>query len=164
MLKEDNLNKVYQYTTQKSMFGIYVPTILSALVFLIMIFEVLTNKATSYSVPIAVLALIIFLDHYLSLSHPEKVKTTDQSIEFSCFGRHHHYTFEEIQRINIRKTAFSKSIYVRINGAGLTKGRYWLQIEQFGQGLELQAFLESLVELKHPMMKNFKQRSFIKTK
>lgn len=146
------------------MFGIYVPTILSALVFLIMIFEVVTTKATSTNVPIAVLALIIFLDHYLALSHPVKVKTTDRSVEFSCFGRTHHYTFDDIQRINIRKTAFSKSIYVRINGAGLLKGRYWLQIEQFSQGTELQVFLESLVELKHPMMKNFQQRSFIKTK
>jgi len=158
------LNKVYQYTPQKSMFGIYVPTILSALVFLIMIFELVTTKATSTNVPIAVLALIIFLDHYLALSHPVKVKTTDQSVEFSCFGRSHHYTFDDIQRINIRKTAFSKSIYVRINGAGLLKGRYWLQIEQLSQGTELQVFLESLVELKHPMMKNFQQRSFIKTK
>ena len=158
------MNKVYQYTTQKSMFGITIPTILAALVFLVMIYEVVTNKATSTNVPIAVLALIIFLDHYLALSHPEKVKTTGQSIEFSCFGRSHHYTFDDIRRINIRKTAFSKSIYVRINGAGLLKGRYWLQIEQLSQGTELQVFLENLVELKHPMMKNFKQRSFIKTK
>lgn len=146
------------------MFGIYVPTILAAMITLIMTYELLLGSPTITTLPFALLAALVFLDHYLALSHPEKVITDNQSIEFSCFGRSHKYDFTQIQRINVRKTAFSKSIYVRINSAGLLKGRYWLQPEQFNDGEELQKFLETLVELKHPMMKNFEQRSFIKTK
>jgi hypothetical protein len=158
------LNTVYQYTSRKTVFGIMVPTVLAALVFIVMMSDLLTGQQSVITMPLAVLAAIIFLDHYLALSHPEKVTTGEGWIEFSCFGRTHHYDVSDIQRINIRKTAFSKSIYVRINDAGLIKGRYWLQIEQVPQGEQLLAFLETLVEQKHPMMKNFKQRSFIKTK
>jgi len=158
------LNTVYQYTPRKTLFGITIPTILAALVFMIMMSDLITGQQTVVTIPLAVLAGIIFLDHFLALSHPEKISCGEGWIEFSSFGRTHHYDVSDIQRINIRKTAFSKSIYVRINDAGLIKGRYWLQIEQLPQGEQLLAFLETLVEQKHPMMKNFKQRSFVKTK
>lgn len=146
------------------MFWIYVPTVMAALVVLLMTYDLLVGQSTITTIPFAFLGTLIFLDHYLALSHPEKIVVDDQSIDFSCFGRHHSYSFSQIHRINIRKTAFSKSIYVRINNAGLLKGRYWLQPEQMSDGEELQKVLESLVELKHPMMKNFEQRSFTKTK
>ncbi len=146
------------------MFGILIPAILAALVFMMMSFDLITDQQNVTTVPFAVLALLIFLDHVLALSHPEVIRSGEGWIEFSGFGRTHHYRVEDIQRINIRKTAFSKSIYVRINNAGLLKGRYWLQIEQLSDGQDLQKVLEALVELKHPMMKNFQQRSFIKTK
>jgi len=146
------------------MFGIYVPTVLAALIVLLMTYDLLVGQSTITTIPFAFLSTLIFLDHYLALSHPEKIVVDDQSIEFSCFGRHHSYTFNQIHHINIRNTAFSKNIYVRINNAGLLKGRYWLQPEQLSDGKELQKILESLVEHKHPMMKNFEQRSFTKTK
>lgn len=158
------LNKAYQYSQQRAIFGIYVPTILAAMIMLIMIYELIFGNPTLTTLPLAILAAIIFLDHYLALSHPNRVVIDTNSIEFSCFGRKHTYDFTQIQRINIRKTAFSKSIYVRINSASLLKGRYWLQIEQFNEGQDLQILLEKLVELKHPMMKNFDHRSFVKTK
>lgn len=158
------MNKVYQYTHQKALFGIMIPTALAALVLVMMMSDLITGQETAITIPFAILAGLIFLDHFLALSHPDKVSTSEGWIEFTCFGRTHHYPVSKIQRINIRKTAFSKSIYVRINNAGLLKGRYWLQIEQLSDGQDLLKDLESLVELKHPMMKNFKQRSFIKTK
>lgn len=146
------------------MFGITLPATLAALVFLIMSYDLIVGQQNVTTVPFAVLALLIFLDHVLALSHPEIIRTGEGWIEFSGFKRTHHYEVKDIQRINIRKTAFSKSIYVRINDAGLLKGRYWLQIEQLHDGAELQKFLDALVELKHPMMKHFQQRSFVKTK
>lgn len=158
------MNKVYQYSHRRVLFGIYVPTSLSALTVIYLTFERLLGNATALTIPLALLAGIIFLDHFGALSHPERVETQEKSIEFICFGRRHRYTFDQIVRINIRKTAFSKNIYVRINDAGLIKGRYWLQIEQLNEGQELLKFLEGLVELKHPMMKNFVTRSFVKTK
>jgi len=158
------LNKVYQYSRQRAIFGIYVPTVLAGLITLMMTYELIFGSPTLTTLPLAILAAIIFMDHYIALSHPLRVVTDTNSIEFSCFGRKHTYDFTQIQRINIRKTAFSKSIYVRINSASLLKGRYWLQIEQLNEGQDLQTMLEKLVELKHPMMKNFDHRSFVKTK
>ncbi len=158
------MNKDYQTTRRKAIFGIILPAIMAALVFLIMSIDLITGQQNVTTIPFAVLSLLIFLDHVLALSHPEIIRTGEGWIEFSAFNRTHHYSIEDIQRINIRKTAFSKSIYVRINEAGLIKGRYWLQIEQLNDGEELRKFLEALVELKHPMMKHFQQRSFVKTK
>jgi hypothetical protein len=158
------LNKVYQYPNQRRIFSIIIPTVLSGLIVIAMGVEVLTSSTTQYTFPFGLLALIIFLDHFVSLSHPEKVTLSDQDIVFSGFGRHHVYTFDKIKRINIRKTAFTKSIYVRINDASLFKGRYWLQIETLSEGKELQEFLTKLVEAKHPLFKNFDRRSFDRTK
>ncbi len=158
------MSKTFQYPSQRRLFSIYVPTFLAACVTGYLFIEFVLGSSSSLTLPLMVLSLLIFLDHFVSLSHPEKVTISDQSIEFSCFGRSHHYTFDQIKRINIRKTAFSKNIYIRINEAGLLKGRYWLQIETLSDGQELQAFIQKLVELKHPMMKNFDRRSFVRTK
>lgn len=158
------MNKVYQYPNQRRIFSIIIPTVLSGLIVIYMLGEYLTSSATEFTLPFGLLALIIFLDHFVSLSHPEQVTLSDHELVFSGFGRHHTYTFDGIKRINIRKTAFTKSIYVRINEASLLKGRYWLNIETLSEGKELQEFLTKLVETKHPLFKNFDRRSFDRTK
>ena len=107
---------------------------------------------------------MVFLDHFIALSHPDKIVMGDSSIEFMGFNRSHRYSFEQITRINLRKTAFTKSAYLRINDAGLLNGRYWLQLDNLNDGDELLARLNALIEAKHPMMKNFDRRSFTRTK
>jgi len=162
--KENPLKKVYRLERQKVLFGIWIPAILAAMITIWMLVDWLGGNVNAFTIPIAALSGLIFLDHVLSLSHPETVTIDDSSIELSGFGRHHRYALDEIRRINVRKNAYSKSLYVRINEAGLLKGRYWLQIDKISDGQELQKVLESLVEQKHPMMKHLNQRSFTKTK
>lgn len=158
------MKKVYRLERQKVLFGIMIPTVIAAGVTVWMLIEWISGNETAITLPIAALSALIFLDHVAALSHPEAVSVSDSELKFSGFGRSHRYTFDEIQRINVRKNGFSKSLYVRVNNAGLLKGRYWLQIDRFENGQELQKALETLVEQKHPMMKHFKQRSFTKTK
>lgn len=158
------MTKTFQYPNQRRLFSIIVPTVLAAGVTGYLLMEFVLGSSTALTLPLMALSLLIFLDHFVSLSHPEKVTISDDSIEFSGFGRSHHYTFDQIKRINIRKMTFTKNIYVRINDAGLLKGRYWLHIETLNDGDELQAFIQKLIEMKHPMMKNFDRRSFVRTK
>ncbi len=158
------MNKTFQYPSQRKLFSITIPTVLAACVTVYLLMEFVLGSSTALTLPLMALSLLIFLDHFVALSHPEQVTISDKSIEFACFGRNHHYTFDQIQRINIRKMTFTKNIYVRINNAGLLKGRYWLQIETLSDGQELEAFIQKLIEMKHPMMKNFDRRSFVRTK
>ena len=158
------MNQIYRYTRQKAVFSILIPAIMAALVFAVMILQWTLGQSTVMTMPLAVLSGIIVLDHTLALSHPQQITLGDGWIEFSGFGHAHHYALSEIQRINLRQNAFSKSVYVRINEAGLLKGRYWIQFDQLPDGSALRAYLEALVEQKHPKMKHFDRHSFSKTK
>lgn len=158
------MTKEFRYPSRRTFFNIVVPTVLSALVVLYVIVMVMTNESSQTSLSIGGLALLVFLDHFIALSHPEKIVMGDSSIEFMGFNRSHRYSFEQITRINLRKTAFTKSAYLRINDAGLLNGRYWLQLDNLNDGDELLARLNALIEAKHPMMKNFDRRSFTRTK
>ena len=158
------MSKEFRYPYRRTLFNIVIPTVLAALVVLYVAVTVITKESSETSLSIGGLALLIFLDHFIALSHPDKVVMSDSSIEFIGFNRSHRYSFEQIRRINLRKTAFTKSAYLRINDAGLLKGRYWLQFDNLSDGDELLARLNALIEVKHPMMKNFDRRSFTRTK
>jgi len=156
--------KEFRYPYRRVLFSIIVPTVLSALVVLYVVVTVMTKESTDTSLSIGFLALLIFLDHFVALSHPEIVTMSENGLEFTGFNRSHRYPFDQIQRINLRKTSFTKSAYLRINEAGLLKGRYWIQFDNLSDGDELLARLNALIEVKHPMMKNFDRRSFTRTK
>lgn len=74
---------------------------------------------------------------FISLSNPSQVKMDENGIVFYAYGREHRYNWSEIRRLRIKEFTGARKLFVRINRAGLLRGRYWLHCYYFNDTDEL---------------------------
>lgn len=76
---------------------------------------------------------------FIALANPQVVTIDDTTIRFGAYGRTDTFALADITTFSVRE--FSGKRYVRINGGGMLKGRYWLQTAYVENGDELEAWL-----------------------
>lgn len=119
------MNKTYEYKTKWFNYKIRNIGIFAIFFLIYSIYNYLTTKSNLYIVPIIICIYIIWED-FISLSNPKTVTITDESITFGAFGKFHTYKWNEIKKFQIKEFVSSRKMYIRINEAGLLKGRYWV--------------------------------------
>ena len=99
-------------------------------------------------IPAALGVLILIVAGYqtwntfVAIANPQDVIVDDDSISFCAFGRTDRYAFEDIKSFNVREVGGDAKVYVRVNGGGLLRGRYWLQLLYMNDGKELFQWIE----------------------
>lgn len=119
------MNKTYEYKTKFFNYKIRDIGIFAILFLFYSIYNLVSTKNSFFSVPIIICIYIIWED-FISLSNPKTVTITDDSITFGAFGKFHTYKWSEIKKFQIKEFISSRKMYIRINEAGLFKGRYWV--------------------------------------
>lgn len=158
------MQQKYKLKQSHYILGVVLPTILTVGLIVWMLFLIISLQSTSFRLSLLILSTIMFFDYFVALSHPNQIEIDENHISFSSLNRSHVYSFDEIKRINIRPIALNRRIYVRINAAGLFKGRYWIHLDYIEGSQQLREYLEKLVDERHPKLKNFNRNSFDKTK
>ncbi|MDO4311741.1 MAG: hypothetical protein Q4C52_01510 [Eubacteriales bacterium] len=80
-------------------------------------------------------------ESFVSIANPSKVEVNDSGIIFSAYGREHRYNWEEVRRFKCKPLASGTKMFVRINEAGIFRGRYWVNCYYYSDGEELFKFL-----------------------
>jgi hypothetical protein len=62
----------------------------------------------------------------VTLHVPSRVDIDGAGISFSAYGRAHSFAWSDIRRIRVRRFVVRDRVLVRIEPAGLWRGRYWL--------------------------------------
>lgn len=154
----------YKVKESHYILGVLLPALLTLAIALYVLYLIVFSSYTSFRLSLLALAVIMFIDYFIALSHPQRIQVDETSITFCGLNRNHVYLFNEIKRINVRPTSMNKRVYLRINSAGLFKGRYWIHLDYIANGPELKGILIELMEERHPKLKNFNLNSFKKTK
>ena len=74
---------------------------------------------------------------FIAIANPETVTLADGFIEFGAWGRHDRYELADVHEFRVREFPTAGKMYVRVNGGGLLRGRYWLQTRVMSDGREL---------------------------
>lgn len=74
---------------------------------------------------------------FVAVGNPQKVSISDDFVSFSAYGRTDIFELCELSRFMIREFPSAGKMYIRVNQAGLFKGRYWLYTMMFNDGKEL---------------------------
>lgn len=119
------MNKTYEYKTKFYNYKVRDIGIFAIFFLFYSIFNVFRYQSYLYCVPIIICIYIIWED-FISLSNPKTVTITDDSITFGAFGKFHTYKWNEIKKFQIKEFISSRKMYIRINNAGLLRGRYWV--------------------------------------
>lgn len=115
------------------------------------------------------LAMVILVSAYtvwntfIAIGNPQKVAISDDFVSFSAYGRTDCFDLSELDRFMIREFPSAGKMYVRINNAGLFKGRYWLYTMMYSDGQELFRKLLEIERNIHPdSLKTQAYRSSVK--
>ena len=87
---------------------------------------------------------------FIAIANPETVTTDDESIEFSAWGRVDKYNLSDVETFQVREFPSAGKMYIRIDGGGLLRGRYWLQTRVMTDGKELFFRICDMEYRKHP--------------
>ncbi len=87
---------------------------------------------------------------FVSISNPREVVIEDDAIAFSAFGRTDRYELSDVNEFRVREFPSAGKMYVRINGGGFLRGRYWLQTKVMSEGDELFQRIQDIEYRKHP--------------
>ncbi|MBY4797753.1 hypothetical protein K6V98_05205 [Collinsella sp. AGMB00827] len=88
---------------------------------------------------------------FIAISNPQTVALDEEAIEFSAWGRTDHWELAQIQSFRVREFPSAGKMYIRINGGGMLRGRYWLQTRVMTEGREL---FQKICDLEYKMHPN----------
>ena len=95
---------------------------------------------------------------FVSISNPKEVVVEEDAISFSAYGKTHRYPLDEITSLRIKELDYHKKMYLRINEAGMMRGRYWIACKHMNDGAELWDYLAWLEYQKEPDQVKFRAR------
>lgn len=137
--------KRYRYNQAK--FNVSV-TLTGVFCLVLCVLAVLSIAGVITLIPAALGAFILIIAGYqvwntfIAIANPQDVVIDDGSISFGAFGRTDRYSFDQITGFNVREMGGDAKVYVRVNGGGLLRGRYWLQLLYMNNGKELFKWIE----------------------
>lgn len=128
-----------EYSYDKKFFNIQVTLtgIFSILIAIGCLIGIILGQPPALLTLAIIAAVYTAWNDFISNSNPEKVIIADDYISFSSFGREDKYMFDQLESFKLREFPSAGKIFIRVNNAGIFKGRYWVHTRNFSDGKEL---------------------------
>ncbi len=101
-------------------------------------------------VPVMVVCLYTYWETYVSIANPQEIIIDDRAIIFKGCGKTHEFLWKDIYSFRVKEFVTSRKIFLRINKADMTRGRYWINCMYFNDTDELYMFLRDKEYEIHP--------------
>lgn len=125
-MEENDSGILYSYDARRYLFDVRIPAVLSA----VAIPTATLMIATRFLVPVALIFLIVsaytLFNTLIARTYPATASLDDNALTFYSFGRTDAYPLDEIRRLQVRENRTTLNAYVRINGGGILRGRYFV--------------------------------------
>lgn len=132
---------VYRYDSNVFFRKVTVTAVFCTFIFVYSITHLLLGDMPVLWVAAAVVSGYFVWESFVSIANPSVVSVDDQGITFSAYKRDHHYNWAEIKRFRCKPLASGTKMFVRVNEAGILRGRYWINCYYYSDGKELFKFL-----------------------
>lgn len=124
---EENANGfTYTYDAHRYLFDVKIPAMLSA----VAIPVACLMLATGFLPPIAIVLLLVgsytLFNTLIARTYPRVAALDDEKLALTSFGRTDVYPIREIERLQVRENGMTRNAYIRVNGGGLLRGRYFV--------------------------------------
>ena len=125
-MEENATGSVYTYDPHRYLFDVRIPAVLSAIAMPVSILMLVAN----FLVPVAVIFLVVSIytlfNTLAAKTYPQIVALDDTELSLTSFGRTDTYRIDEIGRLQVRENGMTRNAYIRVNGGGLLRGRYFV--------------------------------------
>lgn len=118
--------KTYVYNAHRYLFDVKVPAIVAAIAFLVAAYFAFTGMFAPIAIGVMVLCAYVLFNTLVARAYPQAVSVIDGELRLSSFGRTDSYRIDELSRLQVRENAMTHNAYIRVNGGGLLRGRYFV--------------------------------------
>ncbi len=145
--------KTYVYDKRRYFFDVQVPVIVAVIVFFAAASFAFAGMIVPIAIGVMLLCVYIVFNTLVAKAYPQTVEIGDGEIKFTSFGRTDVFLLDELTRMQVRENGMTHNAYVRVNGGGLVRGRYFvgcndLYDEEGARALDLyQFFLDTEARL-----------------
>lgn len=125
-MEENARGSLYTYDPHRYLFDVRIPSVLSAIAMLASFLMI----AMSFLVPIAVIFMVVgaytLFNTMVAKAYPQVVSLNNEELSLTSFGRTDTFRIDEIERLQVRENGMTRNAYIRVNGGGLVRGRYFV--------------------------------------
>lgn len=118
--------RVFTYDARRYLFDVQIAGVIGAAAMVVGAVLVATGMQSFIGLIAIVLGLYTAFNTFVAKCYPRVATLNDERISFESFGRRDVYRLEDITRIQLRENARALSVYVRVDGGGIMKGRYFV--------------------------------------
>lgn len=116
----------YEYDARRYLFDVKMPVILAALAIPVAGTLAANGILAPIMVGVIVLSLYILFNTLIAKTYPQTVELSATELSLTSFGRTDTYRVTDISRLQVRENGMTRSTYIRVNGGGLLRGRYFV--------------------------------------
>ncbi len=131
----------YEYDSNVFFRKITITAVFCVLIFAYSIYHLITGDSPMLWIGAAIVSGYFVWETFISIANPSKVEIDDKGITFSAYKKNHHYEWSEIRKFKCKPLASGTKMFIRINEAGIFRGRYWVNCYYYSEGEELFKFL-----------------------
>lgn len=131
----------YEYDSNVYFRKITVTAVFCTFIFFYSVFQLATGENPLLWVGAVVVSGYFVWETFVSIANPSKVEIDEKGITFSAYRKSHHYDWAEIRKFRCKPLASGTKMFVRINEAGIFRGRYWVNCYYYSEGEKLFRFL-----------------------
>lgn len=142
--------KRFEY--DKTLYFIDVPVtgVVSLIVFLIALASIITNRIPALMFLVGIVAFYSFWNALVAKVTPKEVYVDGDMLTLRSFNRKDAYNLAQLKSFKIREFPTAGKMFLRMDGGGVLKGRYWLNTKNYTDGQELFRLLLDMEYEKHP--------------
>lgn len=142
--------KRFEY--DKTLYFIDVPVtgVVSLIVFLIAVGSIITNHIPEMMFLIGIVAFYSFWNALVAKVTPREITIDGDTLTLCSFNREDAYDLTLLKSFKIREFPTAGKMFLRMDGGGMLKGRYWLNTKNYSDGQELFRLLLDMEYEKHP--------------
>ncbi len=116
----------YTYDPRRYLFDVKVPAVVAAAVLPVALFFVVSGTLPPLAIGVSLLCVYVLFNTFVAHAYPQTVELDDAKLTVTSFGRTDTFRLADIERLQVRENGTTHSAYIRINGGGLTRGRYFV--------------------------------------
>lgn len=142
--------KRFEYDKTLYFIDVLVTGVVSLTVFLIAISAIIANWMPALMGLVGIVAFYSFWNALVARVTPKEVSVEGDTLILRSFNRVDDFSLPQLKSFKIREFPTAGKMYVRMDGGGMLKGRYWLNTRNYNDGQELFRILLDMEYEKHP--------------
>ena len=145
--------KTYVYDKRRYLFDVQLPVVIATIAFFVAGYFSYAGVVAPIAIGVMLLCVYVVFNTLVARTYPQTVSLTGEELQLTSFGRTDAYRIDELTRLQVRENGMTRNAYIRVNGGGLMRGRYFvacgdLYDEEGAKALDLyQFFLDTEARL-----------------